>query len=116
MRIIITHEGTKEIISLSNNSSMKTISKYNPLYEYENKNKELIRSNSTSLLFSRKNLPKIKNRKQKINEMYNKSKYISSFNLSEINPQFIKIKQSKLQIPPEQSDLYDSDKYTFILK
>ena len=119
MRIIITNEGAKEISSISKNSSMKSLtSKYNPLYNNENRSKELSKSNSTSIIFSGQIFPKIKNSKSLSKEKNIKSKYISSFNLSQINPLFIKIKQSKLQIPQEQTDLYDSDKYnlSFIVK
>jgi hypothetical protein len=119
MRIIITNEGAKEISSLSKNSSTKSLtSKYNPLYNNENKSKDLSKSNSTSIIFSGQIFPKIKNSKSLSKEKNIKSKYISSFNLSQINPLFIKIKQSKLQIPQEQTDLYDSDKYnlSFIVK
>lgn len=78
MRIIITNEGAKEISSLSKNSSMKSLtSKYNPLYNNENKSKELSISNSTSIIFSGQIFPKIKNSKSLSKEKNFKSKYIS---------------------------------------
>lgn len=119
MRIIITNEGVKEISSLSKNSSTNSIITtkfYNPL-NYNNNNdksKDLMKSNSTSLIFSYQHLPKIK--QININNQNEKTKSISSYNLSEINAPLINIKTHKLQIPQVQSDLYDSDKCTFILK
>ena len=121
MRIIITNEGVKEISSLSKNSSTNSIITtkfYNPL-NYNNNNdksKDLMKSNSTSLIFSYQHLPKIK--QININNQNEKTKSISSYNLSEINAPLINIKTHKLQIPQVQSDLYDSDKYndSFIVK
>ena len=91
----------------------------NPLnYNNNNdKNKDLMKSNSTSLIFSYQHLPKIK-QINILNNQNEKSNFISSYNLSEINTPLIKIKTHKLQIPQEQSDLYDSDKNndSFIVK
>ncbi len=122
MRIIVTNEGVKEISSLSKNSSTNSLmtSKFSNPLNYNNnndKNKDLMKSNSTSLIFSYQHLPKIK-QINILNNQNEKSNFISSYNLSEINTPLIKIKTHKLQIPQEQSDLYDSDKNndSFIVK
>ncbi len=78
MRIIIINERAKEISSLSKNTNMKSLaSEYNPLFNNENKSKELSKSNSTSIIFSGQIFPKIKKSKSLSKEKNFKSKYIS---------------------------------------
>ena len=122
MRIIITNEGVKEISTISKNSSsnsLLTTKFYNPLnYNSNNdKSRDLMKSNSSSLIFSYQHLPKI-NQINIINNQNEKSNFLSSYNLSEINAPLIQIKTHKLQIPQEQNDLYDNDKCndSFIVK
>ena len=122
MRIIITNEGIKEISTISKNSSsnsLLTTKFYNPLnYNSNNdKSRDLMKSNSSSLIFSYQHLPKI-NQINIINNQNEKSNFLSSYNLSEINAPLIQIKTHKLQIPQEQNDLYDNDKCndSFIVK
>ena len=122
MRIIITNEGVKEISTISKNSSsnsLLTTKFYNPLnYNINNdKSRDLMKSNSSSLIFSYQHLPKI-NQINILNNQNEKSNFLSSYNLSEINAPLIQIKTHKLQIPQEQNDLYDNDKCndSFIVK
>lgn len=122
MRIIITNEGVKEISTISKNSSsnsLLTTKFYNPLnYNSNNdKSRDLMKSNSSSLIFSYQHLPKI-NQINILNNQNEKSNFLSSYNLSEINAPLIQIKTHKLQIPQEQNDLYDNDKCndSFIVK
>ena len=122
MRIIITNEGVKEISTISKNSSsnsLLTTKFYNPLnYNINNdKSRDLMKSNSSSLIFSYQHLPKI-NQINILNNQNEKSNFLSSCNLSEINAPLIQIKTHKLQIPQEQNDLYDNDKCndSFIVK
>jgi hypothetical protein len=56
-----------------------------------------MKSSSASLIFSYQHLPKIK--QININNQNEKTKSISSYNLSEINAPLINIETHKLQIP-----------------
>ena len=100
MRIIITNNGIKEVASLS------------PVIRPQRINQTAqfpLRSNILSHSFSSPSMITMNTAK---NEKISQYGLNSSVDLSLMQPKVIKVKQTKIKLPKEKSELYDLDKST----